>query len=58
MRTYFKMGKDLNHCNLKFKEIMDKLKDKRMITKDIEMLCYYFFIAGFEEGEGMTQMAI
>lgn len=49
------MGEDLRKCNIKFRELVEQLKRKRSINKDEESLAYFFFLAGYQEGSGMTQ---
>jgi len=52
------MGEDLKRCNLKFIELLEKAKTKNKINRDEERLLYYFFLAGFQEGSGMSQVAM
>ena len=49
------MGEDLRNCNVKFRGLVEQLKRKRSISKEEESLVYLFFLAGYQEGSGMTQ---
>jgi hypothetical protein len=48
----------MNNLDLKFKELLEKVKKYRNINRDDEVLAYHFFKLGYLEGSGMTQLAI
>ena len=48
------MGEDLRKANDKFQEMIAKLKIK--IDKQTEALLYIFYLEGFKDGSGMSQM--
>jgi len=50
------MGEDLKNVNLKFRELLEKAKSRVSISKETEHLLYFFFMAGFEAGSGITQV--
>ena len=50
------MGEDLKRVNKAYQKLITKIKTKHKITKEMESLLYLFFIAGFAEGSGMTQI--
>lgn len=54
------MGENLNQANKCFKNLWDNVKNKMKATgkmkKHIKMLCYMFFLNGFKEGSGMSQL--
>lgn len=51
-----KMGEELRRVNELFKDLIEKTKKKHKIDRDTEKLLYGFFIMGYKEGCGMTQM--
>lgn len=50
------MGEDLKRCNLKFRELMERMKNKRLMSKEEESLAYFFFMAGVSFATGMSQV--
>lgn len=50
------MGEDLKKANLKFRELIEKMKSKRYVNKEEESIAYFFFIAGISFASGMTQL--
>jgi len=52
------MAEDLKRVNSQFKKLVEKLKDKipKGMLKEGEALLYIFYLAGFNEGSGMTQL--
>ncbi|HEY0090254.1 MAG TPA: hypothetical protein VGB37_15505 [Candidatus Lokiarchaeia archaeon] len=56
------MGEDLTRANKKFEEVYKKVKEKvkKKLPKDLRViekgLFYLFFLEGFKEGSGETQI--
>ena len=54
------MGEDLRRANEGYKKLLEEAKkqkgSEKYITKQIETLLYLFYLAGFNEGSGMTQV--
>lgn len=50
------MGESLRNANKKFKELFDEFRRNPNYKNADERICYIFFLQGWREGSGMTQM--
>ena len=56
------MAENLKRANIGFQKLLKEAKLQkdadRIITKEVELLLYLFYLKGFSEGSGMTQVIV